>query len=264
MNKKLIFGFPIHQDSNSAVDLYNSIKKFYGDHFVFYSSDNDKLDINEPGLTKIKPKRTYEWGHAHNFLFDAFEYIDELDFDYFIKLDSDCLIANEGLYELLEKNFDFSLDNYKNQHDWIHGWVFQKHINKYKNIINEIGIKRRDDNLVGSITAFCIFSKQAVQFIKKNIDKIEQSEDYKQLMKLKGLCMDETLTFNILKDAGFASLIGNEGDEWNLVEGVRYRPYWTVDELKNQPKEKFSIVYHPVLRDKTDPLRIYLKEKLEI
>lgn len=249
---KLIFGFPIHENFQAAIDLYKTIKYYCGDHQVLFSS-NENLGENYENLKKFKAKRDYRWGHSHNFIIDVAEYLKFENFDYFIKIDSDCLFANYGLEKLIkEEECDFTLEKYKDQNNWIHGWIFQKHINEYLKILLEsLGIKRKNDQIVGTMNAFSIFSKQAINYINGFTSHLENIREYTELMMIPQLCLDELILYNILKDSNLKYRVGNRGKEFSLINGVRYRPYWSIDEL-NDEKE---ILYHPVLRSSNDKFR---------
>lgn len=83
---RLIFGFPQHQNFDSASELYKTIKKYNGNPVVLYSSNED-LGNSFEKLIKIKSKHVYTWVHIHNFVFDMAEELFNCKYDYYVNLD---------------------------------------------------------------------------------------------------------------------------------------------------------------------------------
>jgi len=258
---KLIFGFPVHEKFETALDLYHSIKKFNNDPLVLFASNSD-LGKSIGNLKKIRSKRRYRWGHLHNFMFDAFEEIHKTDYDYYINLDSDCLFANYGFKKLFKKKFDFSATTHNEESmAWAHGNIFLDNIEHYKKILDDLGLRRKDKTVMVSLAALQIFSKRAINFIVKNLKTIENNKGYLKLMKIRRFPLDETIILNILKDAGFIPL---ENPFMNEQGPVRWDYYWSKNEIKDKNASELGILYHPVRRDKNDEFRKAIIEKTKL
>lgn len=261
-NLKLIFGFPVAEWFIYSEQLYYSIKKFCHDPLVLFSS-NKNIGYSYERLTKIKGKREYRLYQIHNFLFDVFEEIRGLDFDYFVKLDSDCLFANFGFEEIFTKKFDFldSVDENDNKCKWWQAKEFFKNIASYQRLISDLKLTRKDSRISGCLGALQAYSKKAIDFIADRIKIIENSPGYIEMIQ-KDLCLSELLVPNLLKDAGFEyRIIYLHKEEKHPPLCVRWRPYISKKEVKSIENCDLSILYHPLkraLRDKTR--RILLKK----
>jgi hypothetical protein len=245
-NLRLIFGTSVHVGFDSFIDLYKGVKKFFNDPVYLYAS-NEGLGKSCGNLKKIESKRNYKWRRSHNFIFDAAEALRDYDYDYFIALDSDCLACGNKLTAFLKnRGIDFVIyPNLNGLGGWYHGNIFLENIKYYLEILGRLGIKRRGDDIVGNFNPLIILSKRAVDFLRSNIDGIESSYGYKELMKL-DFSIGETLIFNILKDAGFKSVCIDP----EVKAGLRYRPYWEAREYKNE-----IAIYHPVRLKNRDIFR---------
>jgi hypothetical protein len=252
---KLIFGFPVHEKFRAALDLYYSIQKFNNDPPVLFSS-NDNLGKSVENLKKIKSKRKYRLWRIHNFLFDIFEEIKDMDFDYFIKLDSDCLFANYGFEKIFNRNFDFNASIQGEK--WPHYYPFKNSMFYYEALLKDLHLRRKDNQIVATFFAFIVFSRRAVAFIVENIKKIEKSPAYNKLMQAR-FCLCEPLIGNLLKDAGFIFVTDTPP-----VQDVRYRPYWSIDEIAGKKTSELGILYHPVRRDGNNKFRKIIMQKTEI
>jgi len=255
---RVIFGFPVHNHFTAALDLYYSIKKFNNNPLVMFSSNND-LGKSIDKLKRIKNKRKYRLGHMHNFLFDVFEEIIDMDFDYFVKLDSDCLFANYGFDEIFNQKFDFTIFPSIPTESWRQKGYFRNRISHYENILHGLNLERRDEEILGCLFALCIFSKRAVSFMVDSIDKIEKNAGYRELMSLSAseirLC--EPFIFTLLKDAGFSYIC-------SPFKGVRYRPYWKTSEIEAKKGSELETVYHPVRREPVDEFRKLIVQKAKL
>jgi glycosyltransferase involved in cell wall biosynthesis len=243
---KLIFGTSVHVEFDSFLDLYKGVQKFFGEPLYIYAS-NEELGKPFGNLVKVEAKRNYKWRRSHHFLFDAFEFLKNRDYDYFVSMDSDCLVCSDALLAFLRpKDFDFVIyPNLDGLGWWYHGKIFSENINSYLDILKSIGLKRPDEKIVGNFNPLIILSRKAVEFLRERIEKIESADGYKALMALE-FSVGETLIYNILKDAGLKAKFIDP----DLKRGIRYRPYWEVDEY-----QKGVSIYHPVRRKKKDLFR---------
>lgn len=266
---KLIFGFPVHEKFGIALDLYYSIKKFNNNPLVLYSSNLD-LGNSVDNLKKFPSKRTYRYKMMHNYVFDMCEAIKDMDFDYFVKLDSDCLFANYGFEKIFKKKFDFCAQIEKDQAlRWDHGIKFFKNLKSYLKVLNDLELKRKDRTIAGVLCCLQIYSKRTVTFIAKNVETIEKSKGYVELKKRAvgslNLCLSDALLPNLLKDAGFTFIHNPFTTDLQDDTGfVRWRPYWSIDEVAKKYKSKLAILYHPVKRHPNDPFRKYIMKKLNL
>ncbi len=245
----LIFGSSVHRKFECFLDLYKGVRKFYGDPLYLYAS-NEGLGQPSGNLVNIKARRSYRWRRSHNFIFDAAEALKGRYYDYFIALDSDCLVCGDSIKEFLnDNNIDFVVyPNLNGIGKWYHGNVFMQNIGHYLGILEAIGIKRRDETVVGNFNPLIMLSKRSVDFLRDNLEKIEASKGYEELMKL-DFSVGETLIFNLLKDAGFKMAY----IELELKRGLRYRPHWRVSEYSaNIP------IYHPVRLKSRDLFRRFV------
>ena len=243
---KLIFGSSVHKDFGSFLDLYKGVKKFYNDSPYLFAS-NEGLGEPSGNLIKIKARRNYKWRRSHNFIFDAVEALKDHDFNYFVALDSDCLVCGDVLTGFLKDNdLDFIIyPNLNGLGGWYHGNVFRDNISTYLDILKALKFQRRDEGIVGNFNPLIVLSKKACEFLRNNIAAIESSEGYKKLMSL-DFSVGETLIFNILKDAGFKSVNIDPA----LKRGLRYRPRWEVSEFRDD-----ITIYHPVRLKSRDLFR---------
>lgn len=233
---KLVFGSSVHKDFRSFLDLYKGVKKFYNDPPYIFAS-NEGLGGSSGRLVKIEPHRNYKWRRSQNFIFDAVEALN-YEFDYFVALDSDCLVCDDALNRFLKnKDFDFIIyPNLDGLGGWYHGNIFRENIDAYIDILAALKLRRHDDSIVGNFNPLIVLSRRACDFLRNSLPGIESSRGYKKLMSL-DFSVGETLIFNILKDAGFKPAYIDPA----LKRGIRYRPYWEADEFqKNVP------IYHPV------------------
>ncbi len=245
--QRLIFGTSVHVEFSVFLDLYKGVQKFFGKPLYIYASNED---LGEPAgnLVEMEDKRNYKWRRSHNFLFDSFEYLKGREYDYFVSMDSDCLVCGSGaLLDFISPgDFDFVIyPNFDSTGWWYHGKVFAQHIDSYLDILKNIGVNRLDDRVVGNFNPLIILSRKAVDFLRERLEKIESSRGYKAIMELE-FSVGETLIYNILKDAGFRPKFISP----QLKKGLRYRPYWEVDEYR-----KDISIYHPVTRKKNDLFR---------
>jgi len=244
--KKIIFGTPVHVNFGSFLDLYKGVQKYFGGPLHIYASNQD-LGSSRGNLLKIPSKRDYKWRHAHNFIFDASEYLQGKEYDYFVALDSDCLVCGDALTGFLEnRSFDFMIyPNLTAGGRWTHGNVFQENVTLYNGILDAVGMRRKDTRVAGNFNPLIVLSKKAVDLLARVIPALERSEGYKSLAKL-DFDIGECLIFNILKDAGLTSVpIDRE-----IKKGIRYRPYWEPWEF-----QKDISIYHPVIRKKNNLFR---------
>ncbi len=263
MSLKLIFGLPVAEQFIYTKQLYYSIKKFCHDPLVLFSSDKD-IGHSYDRLRKIKNKREYKYHQLQNFIFDALEEIRNLNFDYFIKLDSDCLFANSGIDGIFAGKFDFldSVDENDGKCNWLWAKKFSENIGSYHRILSDLGLSRKDARISGCLGAFQVHSKEAVNFIADRINIIENNPGY-LTMKQKGLCLDELIVPNLLKDAGFAPRLtylheGAPQSSWRM----RWRPYIGKEEVAYAADRDLNIMYHPLKRDLRDEARRILLEKI--
>lgn len=246
--KKVIFGSSVHFNFSAFLDLYKGVQKFFGKPLYIFASNNEDMgeECKLENLIKIEAGRNYKWRRSHNFLFDAFLNLKGRDYDYFVALDSDCLVYGNRLSRFLEEgDFDFVIyPNLNGLGGWYHGSAFLKNINHYLDILKDLGIERKDEAIVGNFNPMIILSRRAVDFLRDRIGAIESSSGYGELMKME-FSVGETLIFNILKDAGFKYKYIDP----KLKRGIRYRPYWEVDEFDGEIS-----VYHPVRRRRKNDL----------
>jgi hypothetical protein len=266
---KLIFGFPVHEKFETALDLYYSIKKFNNNPLVLYSSNQD-LGNSVDNLKKVPSKRVYKYNMMHNCVFDMCEVIKDMDFDFFVKLDSDCLFANYGFERIFEKKFVFCAQIEKDQAlRWDQGIKLFSNLKSYLKLLDDLELKRKSRTIAGALCCLQIYSKRAVTFIAENIETIEKSKGYAELKKLTGdnynLCLSDSFTLNLLKDAGFTFIHNPFTTDLQDDTGfVRWRPYWSIEEVVNKDASELSILYHPVKRDLNDPFRKYVMEKIKL
>lgn len=255
----LIFGFPQHINFDSAPELYRTIKKYNHDPIVLYSS-NENLGQSFEKLIKVKSKRIYTWSHVHNFVFDMVEELSNYQYDYYINLDSDVLFANYGFEKIFTEPFDFTIEHTKDEnHDWYHGKVLLENIDLYEGILSDLGLKRKDSTIVGSIFATAIFSQRAINFLAKILPSLEKSKSYIEFMNLpiQGFAFCEVIVFNLLKDAGFVSkYIRPDPLDTIKIEA------WKYEEIEPIHPNDLGIVYHKINRDPSDPTRKLLLQKL--
>jgi hypothetical protein len=260
---KLIFGFPVAERFIFSRQLYYSIKKFCRNPLVLFSSNQD-IGYSFQQLKKIISKRKYGIRKIQNFLFDIFEEINGRDFDYFVKLDSDCLFANYGLEKIFAEEFDFldSVDDFDHKCKWDNARPFLKNIEPYKKILSDLKLSRIDSRISGCLCAFQIYSKEAVNFITGRIGAIENNPGYLEMIR-QNLCLSELIVPNLLKDAGFKYKIVYLHEEktqpcWN----IRWRPYINKDEVETIEKHLLPILYHPLKRSLSDKGRRILLKKI--
>lgn len=234
---KLVFGSSVHKNFESFLDLYKGVKKFYADPVYLFAS-NEGLGKPFGNLVRIESRRNYKWRRSHNFIFDAAEALKDHDFDYFVALDSDCLICNGAMKGFLKnREFDFIIyPNLNGLGGWYHGNIFRDNISAYLDILKALNLRRRDDGVVGNFNPLIVLSKKACDFLRGSLGAIESSDGYKKLMSL-DFSVGETLIFNLLKDAGFKSADIDPA----LKRGLRYRPHWEAYEFRDG-----ICVYHPV------------------
>ena len=140
---KLIFGFPVHEKFEIALDLYFTIRKFNNNPLVLFSSNQD-LGNSVDNLKRVPSKRVYGYGFMHNFVFDMCEVLEDMDFDYFVKLDSDSLFANYGFEKIFEKKFDFCAQIEKDGAlEWNWGKNLFKNLKSYLRLLDDLGLRRR-------------------------------------------------------------------------------------------------------------------------
>ena len=175
--KQLIFGSSVHFNFNSFLDLYKGVQKFFGGPLYIFSSNDENMGRPFGNLIRIEAKRHYRWRRSHNFLFDAFEALKGRPYDFFIALDSDCLVYGNKLSRFLEEgDFDFVIyPNLNGLGGWYHGSMFLKNINHYLAILKDLGIERKDEAIVGNFNPLIILSKRAVDFLRDRIGVIESS-----------------------------------------------------------------------------------------
>lgn len=243
---KIIFGSSVHKHFDSFLDLYKGVQKFYDNPLYLFASNED-IGRSSGNLRKFTSRRNYKWRRSHNFIFDVCGELKGLDFDFFTALDSDCLVADGYLSEFLcAEEFDFVVyPNLNGEGKWYHGNIFKQNMGLYEAMLSSIGLKRMDERIVGNFNPLIILSKRAVGFLQNVIEHIENTPAYAEMMKI-DFSVGETLIFNLLKDAGLKP----RSIDTRLKTGLRYRPYWDVDEFK----EGIS-VYHPVRLDKNDLFR---------
>ena len=259
-NLKLIFGFPVDEWFIYSQQLYYSIKKFCHDPLVLFSS-NKGIGYSYDRLKKITSKRKYIYGLInHRFVFDIIEEIKNLDFDYFIKLDSDCLFTNYGFEKLFTEKFDFlnSVDE-NNKRKWQNSKDFLGNIESYERFISDLKLTRIDSKTPGCLGAFQAYSKKAIDFISGNIKIIEAHPEYAK-MEQRVPCLDEVFLFNLLKDAGFEyrTIYLHQGTH----SPIRFRPYITTEEVQSIRNSDLPILYHPVKRSLRDKARRVLLKKI--
>ena len=243
---RLIFGTSIHENFGAFMDLSRGAQKFFqGSQYIYASHEG--LGRPSGNLIRIRAARNYKWRRSHNFIFDSIEQLKDFDYDFFIALDSDCLICGSYLKDFVkEEDFDFVIyPNLNGLGWWYHGRVFKENIGLYLGILRDLGIRRKDEDIVGNFNPLIVLSKRSVDFLRGMIPGIESSPSYKELMKI-DFSVGETLIFNILKDAGFKS----KNIDSDLKRGLRFRPYWEAHEFK-----KGMPIYHPVRRKWSDPFR---------
>ncbi|KKP65496.1 MAG: hypothetical protein UR61_C0020G0005 [candidate division WS6 bacterium GW2011_GWE1_34_7] len=257
----VIFGFPQHENFDTALDLYMTIKKYNNNPIVLYSS-NEGLGHSFEKLTKIKSKRVYTWGHIHNFVFDMVEELSNYKYDYYVNLDSDVLFANYGFEKIFCEPFDFTIEHTKDEkHDWYHGRILLENIDLYEGILSDLKLKRKDKKIVGSIFATCVFSKKAIEFLEQILPILERSESYIKFMNLplQGFAFDEVIIFNLLKDAGFTSKYIRP----NPLETIKIDA-WQYEEIKPIETKDLGIIYHKINRDISDSARRELLNKIDL
>jgi len=265
---KLIFGFPLHKKFETALDLYCSIKKFNNNPLVLYSSNQD-IGESVDNLKKVPSKRVYKYNFMHNCVFDMCEVIKDMDFDFFVKLDSDCLFANYGFERIFEEKFDFCAQIEQDQAlRWEHGVKLFRNLKSYLELLDDLGLKRKSHTIAGTMCCLQIYSKRAVKFISENVETIERSKGYAELKRAahyQNLCLSDAFFPNLLKDIGFISIHNPFTTDLQDDTGfVRWRPYWGIDEIVNKDISKLAILYHPVQRNLNDPFRKYIMEKINL
>jgi hypothetical protein len=266
---KLIFGFPVHEKFETALDLYFTIRKFNNNPRVFFSSNQD-LGSSVDNLKKVPSKRVYRYFLMHNCVFDMCEVLEDMDFDFFVKLDTDCLFANYGFERIFEKKFDFCAQIEKDEAlRWNWGKYLFNNLNSYLKLLDDLGLKRKSHTMAGALCALQIYSKRAVTFIAENIKTIEKSKGYAELKLVastkQGLSLSDALLPNLLKDAGFTSIRNPfTADLQDDIGFVRWRPYWDIEEVVNKDRSKLAIIYHPVKRDLNDSFRKYIMKRIKL
>jgi len=233
---KLIFGFPVHEQFRAVLDFYRSIRKFNNNPLVLFSSNNN-FGKSVENLRKIRREREYKLDDIHNFLFDIFGEIKDMDFDYFIKLDLDCLFANYGFEKMFDREFDFN--GWLPSGTWAHYYPFKNNMFYYDSLLKDLDLCRKDSQIVATFFAFIVFLRRAVAFIAENTKKIQKSLAYNELMQER-FCLCEPLIGNLLKDAGFKFVT-----DTSPVRNVRYRPYWSIDEIARGKASELGVLYQP-------------------
>ena len=264
MSLKLIFGFPVDERFLYSKQLYYSIRKFCHNPLVLFSS-NRGIGYSYQRLKKIPSKREYRYHLInHRFLFDLIEEIKDLDYDYFVKLDSDCLFANYGFEQLFTEKFDFldSVDEFDNQYQWFHTKFFLENIELYHRFLSSLKLARKDSRVSGCLGALQIYSKRAMDFIAGNLSVIEGYPEYRK-MEQKFSCFDEIFLSNLLKDAGFKYrmiYLHKKTDYSSLC--VRWRPPISRSEVAAIESSNLYILYHPLKRTLRDQARRVLLKKI--
>lgn len=278
---RLAFAALFHEYPASARALVASLRSFYPGSPVYCGIDRSRSPLElaaqelresiglrrlpaaralgkrpfgrgDPDIHYIEARRAYSWRNLHRFLFDVIEQKAAEDFDFLVLLDSDTMLAGEGLSRVCAEKWDFSYVNFRPYATWCHGKAFREHWGRYRDLALEFGVHPEPHDYM-SLFALFILSKRAVAALAERLGKLSASPHFRHFEDLPDPLFPfyEAFFPQFLADLGMkARDIGAD------FPGLRWRPYWRPEEYDPQIP-----LYHPVRRHPSDPFRKLLRRK---
>lgn len=252
---KILFVILAHDDKTSLIHLVENIKHYCDKtSIVLYNSGDDPtlgdgLDIS----LFPNPRRLY-YAKVVRFFFDVFEWLHKsnIDFDYFINLETDMLFIKKGFERFIEESMqgvDYLGPDYQR---------FTSKKSRWRPIRSLRPELKRWYELLGFEYTHQAFSPAQV-FSRKYIETLLNHPQYDDILRLISLNQSFTLQEVLLPTLpDFLKL--NACSYPNALKPInRYRPYQGIPGIKRALSTPDAYFVHPVRREPDNEARIFIQ-----
>ncbi|MCT8140355.1 hypothetical protein H1D32_23235 [Anaerobacillus sp. CMMVII] len=252
--KKICFALLVHENRELVEQLIANINYYCpNSHIVLYNGGNKPNLCEELGVQVCPTSKKLKYGNLSSYFFETMEWLDEinLNYDYFINLDSDVLFFRKGYEEFIEeqmKDADYMGVKLRiPDKNWTCGKSFKKDIQRWEPFFCT-------KPFWGVFNVGQVMSKELVKALL----------EYEKLISLKN-ALEETDVFGI-EEIIFTNLANELGFKMKSYPDdcgeklIRYRPHFKVKELSKCLSKKVGWLAHPIHRTKWDPAREFIYE----
>jgi hypothetical protein len=256
--KRICFALLVHENRDVINEQLENIRFFCPNSTIvlFHGGKDPSLLKGLPYLV-CPTSQPIEWGDLTSYFINIMEWIDEIDleYDYLINLDSDCLFAKKGFEEFIEfemNNFDYMAAHFTiPDDDWAPGQTMKKNWHLWQPFFQL-------DYFYKCFGAQVI-SKNYIKALSVN-NKLIEAKQILSRNKNEVLALEEIL-FSTL-----ATTLGMKNKEYPEQVGkwLRWRPHFTEEEIVNgMLNNEDCYLVHPVHRDLTDPARKFIRSLIK-
>lgn len=256
----ICFAILAHEKKELIKELVENVRYFCPNStIVLYNGGYDWRLCEGLGVPVCPSSRKLHYGHTAVYFLETMEWLEELGvkYDYFINIDSDALFIGKGYEEYIKaemKDTDYmGVDFRIPGSQWSIGKELQKDVKRWSRFF-------KVKPLYGTFNVAQVISRPIV----KALLAPERKEQLKQaLIETSSWGMDEIVYVNMAKELGFRlKKYSNPLDAMM----IRYRPYYTLDEMVYHLSNNKGYLCHPIIRDMADParemIRLYYNRKL--
>lgn len=246
---KICFAILVHEKRELVEQLIKNVRSFCPNSaIVLYNGGSDRTLCEGLGVPVCPSSRKLKYGHTAIYFLETMEWLEQLgtQYEYFINIDSDALFIKKGYEEFIQnemKDTDYmGVDFRIPSKDWYIGRELKKDVNRWKKLFNI-------NPLYGVFNVGQVISRPIVKAL---LEPERMGKLRKALMETTSWGMDEIIFVNMAKELGFRQKkYPNPLDS----EMIRYRPYFTLEEMIYYHTKNSGYLCHPIIRDKADPVR---------
>jgi hypothetical protein len=220
---------------------------------VLYNGGDDPHLCDSLGVPVCPSSRKLERGFTTIYFLETMEWLEEMEvnYDYFINLDSDALFIRKGYEKFVQEQMqdtDYMAVSLRiPEEDWYIGIEMRKDIDRWRQLFCV-------DPLYGIFNVGQVINQS---FVKALLEPQRKEKLTKALLETISFGTDEIVLVNMAKELGFRLKSYPRNTDSIMI---RYRPYFTLDEMIDcfNNIEK-SWLCHPVSLERDDLVRRLIK-----
>lgn len=247
-SKKICFALLVHNKRELVKQLIDNIRYFCPNSIiVLYNGGDDPNLVKNLGVMVCPTSKKIKYGNLSLYFLETMEWLNEIemDYDYFINIDSDALFIKEGYEDFIDQQMsdcDFMAVSLRSpKKHWFVGRQFKKEIKRWEPFFCV-------DQFLGVFNVGQVLSKELVDSLI-NYEKKDLLQ--KALLQTNVFAIEEIVFANLAKELGFK--VKSYPKETGSI--IRFRPHFTSEEISHLLKSENKWLCHPVERNSNDPVR---------
>ncbi len=244
----ICFAILVHENRNLVKQLIDNVRYFCPNStIVLYNGGNDPTLCDGLGVPVCPSSRKLKYGRTTIYFLETMEWLEELsiEYEYFINIDSDALFIRKGYEEFIQTEMvdtDYMAVRLRiPDENWYVGKELKKDIDRWKELFNV-------NPFYGIFNVGQVISRS---FVKALLEPGRKQRLKKALLETSAFGTDEILFVNMAKELGFRTKKYPD----ITARMIRYRPYFTLDEMIHCLNNSNVFLCHPVIRDENNPVQ---------